>query len=139
MKVRNLIGAAIVAACGVARAHAGTWADDGTWDNVTTSNDGQDRYDVKNGSLVKTRTIAFVTTRVMHRHTGQADFYLMGLKRQACTDEMGELVITDLRGNKLAATDFVLGGGTIAAWVAEAICDRTQSRGAHARAPAADL
>ena len=138
MKLRNLIGAAIVAACGIARAHA---SDNGTWVHVDTDIEGVRRYEVKADSLITSRKGALiVTTRVVNQHTHKIDFFLMGLPLQSCASQIGHLSVFDLSGNQLASQDFVLGGGTITSEMAETICDMAVlSRAAHAHAPAADL
>ena len=136
MKVRNLIGVAVLAACAVTRVQA----NDGTWNTVSMSMDGQDRYDIKADSLITSRKGAtIVTTRVENQHTHQIKFYLMGLPLQSCASQTGHLSVFDLSGNKLFSQEFVLGGDTVAAQIAETICDMAQSRAAHAREPAADL
>ena len=137
MKVRNLIGAAIVAACGVARAHAG---EDGSWWKVAATMDGKTTYDIKTGSLITTpKGAAIVTTRVVDEDTHVIKFHLMGLRLQSCAEQQGQLTVFDLNGNKIVSMDFVLGGGSITSAVAEGICDMAYSHVSHTRAPAANL
>ena len=134
MKVRNLIGVALLAACGVAHAN-----DHAKWNEIVTSSDGEDRYDLKVGSLITTPKVALITARDVNLHTHEISFHLMGLGLKSCARQMGELHVFDLNGNKLLSQEFVLGGETVAAQIAEMICELTQSRAAHTRAPASEL
>ena len=137
MKVRNLIGAALLAACAVARAQAG---EDGIWWKVAATMDGKTSYDIKTGSLITTpKGAAIVTTRVVDEDTHEIKFHLMGLRLQSCAEQQGQLTVFDLSGNKIVSMDFVLGGGSITSAVAEAICGMARSRTTHTRAPASDL
>ena len=137
MKVKNLIGAALVAACGIARVQAG---EDGTWWKVAATMDGKTSYEVKTGSLITTkRGAAIVTTRVIDQDTTHVSFYLMGLRLQSCAEEMGQLTVFDLKGNKLSSMDFVLGGGSITSGMAEAICGMAHARAGHVANKASEL
>ena len=128
------MGVALLAACGVA--NAGDYA---KWNEIATTVDGTDRYDVKVGSLITTRSVALITARDVDLHTHEITFRVMGLGLKSCIKQMGQLHIFDLSGNRILSQEFVLGGDTVAAQIAETICDLAQSRGAHTRAPAADL
>ena len=131
MRVRNLIGAALLAACGVANASQ--------WHEITTDTDNEYRYDMKAKSLITTATVALITVRDVNLQTHQISFELMGLGLKSCTRQMGELHVFDVKGTLLYSQEFVLGGESVAAQIAETICDLAQSRAAHTRAPAADL
>ena len=133
---RNLIGAAVLAVCAVTRAQAGEHA---RWNEIATTINGQDRFDVKVGSLITTPRVALITARDVDLHSNEINFRLMGIALQSCARQMGLLHVFDVRGNLLYSQDFVFGGESVAAQIAETICDLAQSHGAHTRAPVVDL
>ena len=116
MKLRNLIGAAVVSA-GIANAYA----EDG-WLNITGSVDGY-HYDLKEGSLREENGHAIIIARFVNERTQDIAFRRLSVSFQDCKREMGQVERFDMEGRKVGASDFVFNGDNVASGIAMQICN----------------
>ena len=97
-------------------------------DWVDIAGTGEVSYAIKKGSVTITKTtggtnVVAALGRMSEIKSNRLNVFQMYVPISACIAKGGTLVLTDMAGAVTSKTDFVYGLGSIAAELAEAICE----------------
>ncbi|WP_322629592.1 hypothetical protein [Halothiobacillus sp.] len=98
------------------------------WRKFQTTPDNNIELDVKFGSMraettKEGTTINALTVRVLNKITNTINLEKWYVSSKDCKGKAGELVTAHINGKFMSETDFVFGGGNVASYMAEVICN----------------
>lgn len=98
------------------------FANNSEWQFVADTKDGNFNIYAKKHDMSVEDGVAMVITKTVRKKPSGVEFYLVGVKLTGCKAKFGEITHFNLQGDFKFNSDFVFGGGNVAAAIATYLC-----------------